>query len=183
MWMCLLRLATLVEYYRLSEQLRQLGFVEDTGEDAPICRWKTADVILDVMPTDPGILGFGNCWFNLAYEASEWTTLPSGKRIRLLPASHFLATKLEAFESRGESDYVMSRDIEDIITVLDGRSEIVSEVRQTNEELRDYLAQRCTMLLEERDFLDALPGHLLPDAASQGRSALIIDRLRKIAGF
>jgi predicted nucleotidyltransferase len=179
----LVEVATLVEYHWLSEQLRQLGFVEDTSEDAPICRWKTYDVILDVLPTDPEILGFGNRWFTLAYEASEWTTLPSGKRIRLLPTPYFLATKLEAFESRGESDYLMSRDMEDIITVLDGRSEIVSEVHQANEKLKNYLGERCSMLLEERDFLDALPGHLLPDAASQDRSALIIDRLKTIAGF
>jgi hypothetical protein len=39
------------------------------------------------------------------------------------------------------------------------------------------------MLLEERNFLDALPGHLSPDAASQDRSVLIIERLKKIAGF
>jgi predicted nucleotidyltransferase len=179
----LVEVATLVEYHWLSEQLRQLGFVEDTSEDAPICRWKTYDVILDVMPTDPKILGFGNRWFALAYEASEWTTLPSGKRIRLLPAPYFLSTKLEAFECRGENDYLMSRDMEDIVTMLDGRSEIISEVQQAGEELKDYLVERCSMLLKERDFLDALPGHLLPDSASQARSVLIIDRLKTIAGF
>ncbi len=179
----LVEVATLVEYHWLSEQLRQLGFVEDTSEDAPICRWKTYDVILDVMPTDPKILGFGNRWFTLAYKASEWTTLPSGKRIRLLPAPYFLGTKLEAFEYRGENDYLMSRDMEDIVTVLDGRSEIVTEVQQAGEELKDYLVTRCSMLLKERDFLDALPGHLLPDAASQARSALVIDRLKTIAEF
>lgn len=179
----LVEVATLVEYHWLSEQLRQLGFVEDTSKNAPICRWKTSDVILDVMPTNPKILGFGNRWFSLAYEASEWTTLPSGKRIRLLPAPYFLATKLEAFESRGENDYLMSRDMEDIITVLDGRSEIVFEVKQAGEELQDYLVDKFFMLLKEQDFLDALSGHLLPDAASQARSSLIIDRLKQIAGF
>ena len=179
----LVEVATLAEYHLLSEQLRQLGFVEDTSEDAPICRWKTSDAILDVMPTDPKILGFGNRWFTLAYEASEWTTLPSGKRIRLLQAPYFLATKLEAFECRGENDYLMSRDMEDIVTVMDGRSEIVSEVQKAGKNLKDYLAVRCSMLLNERDFLDALPGHLLPDAASQARSALIIDRFNTIAGF
>lgn len=179
----LVEVSTLVEYHWLSEQLRQLEFVEDTSEDAPICRWKTPEVILDVMPTDPKILGFGNRWFTLAYKASEWTTLPSGKRIRLLPAPYFLATKFEAFDYRGENDYLMSRDMEDIVTVLDGRSEIVFEVQQAGEELKDYLVVRCSMLLKERDFLDALPGHLLPDAASQDRSALIIDRLKTIAGI
>jgi hypothetical protein len=178
----LVEVASLVEYHRLSEQLHQLGFAEDTSEDAPICRWKTPDVILDVMPTDPKILGFGNRWFTLAYKASEWRTLPSGKQIRLLPAPYFLATKLEAFENRGGNDYLMSRDMEDIITVLDGRSEIVSEVQEAGTELKRYLAERCSLLLNERDFLDALPGHLLPDAASQDRSALITDRLKAIAG-
>ena len=77
----------------------------------------------------------------------------------------------------------MSRDMEDIVTVMDGRSEIVSEVQKAGKDLKDYLAVRCSMLLNERDFLDALPGHLLPDAASQARSALIIDRFNTIAGF
>ena len=179
----LVEVATLVEYHWLSEQLRQLGFVEDTSKDAPICRWKTPDVILDVMPTDPDILGFGNRWFALAYKASEWTTLPSGKQIRLLPPSYFLSTKFEAFENRGGNDYVMSRDMEDIVTVLDGRPEIVSEVQESGRELKDYLTERCSMLLNERDFLDALPGHLPPDAASQARFGLIVDRLKTIAGL
>ena len=129
----LVEAATLVEYHLVSEQLRQLGFVEDTSEGAPICRWNSENLILDVMPTDPMVLGFGNRWFTMAYDASEWTTLPSGKRIRLLSAPYFLAAKLEAFGSRGENDYLMSRDIEDVITLLDGRPEIVSEVQQAGE--------------------------------------------------
>jgi hypothetical protein len=178
----LVEVATLARYHWLADQLRQLGFIEDTSEDAPICRWKADDLILDVMPTDPRILGFGNQWFTPAYEASEWTALPSGKRIRLLPAPYFLATKLEAFACRGKNDYLMSRDMEDIITVLDGRPEIVSEVEQASEKLKTFLIECCSGLLKERNFLDALPGHLLPDAASQSRSVLVIDRLKAIAG-
>ena len=40
------------EYYQLAEKLRAQGFKEDISEDAPICRWVTDQVILDVMPTD-----------------------------------------------------------------------------------------------------------------------------------
>jgi predicted nucleotidyltransferase len=178
----IVEVATLTRYHWLSDQLRQLGFIEDTSEDAPICRWKADDVILDVMPTDPKILGFGNQWFTPAYEASEWIVLPSGKQLRLLPAPYFLATKLEAFACRGKNDYLMSRDIEDIVTVLDGRPKIVSEIKQASEELKIYLVACCSGLLKKRDFLDALPGHLLPDAASQARSILVIDRLKAIAG-
>jgi hypothetical protein len=74
----LVEVGTLFEYHLLSEQLRQLGFIEDTSEDAPICRWKTDDLILDFMPTDPIILGFGNRWFAPAYQASEWALFHLG---------------------------------------------------------------------------------------------------------
>jgi len=172
---------TLVEYYSLSEKLRQMGFKEDTSEDAPLCRWISHGTILDVMPMEPKILGFENQWFSRAYEAAEWTTLPSGIKIRLLPATYFLATKLDAFEHRGKNDYLISRDMEDIITVLDGRPEIIAEVHKADIELKDYLASKCTALLINPDFHVALPGLMLPDTASQARSKLIIDRMNKIA--
>ncbi|MGV7223609.1 MAG: hypothetical protein ACQ9MH_19030 [Nitrospinales bacterium] len=35
------------------------------------------DAVLDVMPTDPEILGFGNLWFTPAYQASEWVIVPN----------------------------------------------------------------------------------------------------------
>ena len=168
--------------YRLSDQLRQLGFIADVSEGAPIFRWKTDDVILDVMLTDPKILGFGNQWFAPAFEASVWNVLPSGKQIRLLPAPYFLATKFEAFACRGKKDNLMSRNIEDIVTVIDGRPEIVSEIKQASEALKAYLVTCCSELLKNRDFLDALPGHLLPDAASQARSVVVINRLKDISG-
>ena len=53
----------LADYYKLSENLRARGFYEDSSEDAPICRWKATDIILDVMPTNPEVLGFGNKWY------------------------------------------------------------------------------------------------------------------------
>jgi hypothetical protein len=52
--------ASLVDYHRLSRQLRDKGFKEDQSPGAPICRWAAEGILLDVMPTRPGILGFGN---------------------------------------------------------------------------------------------------------------------------
>lgn len=178
----LVEVGTLREYHKLSEQLRRLGFTEDISEGAPLCRWKTADLVLDLMPTDPQILGFGNRWFAQAYHASGWAILPSGKRIRLLPSPYFLATKMDAFEQRGGNDYLLSRDLEDIVSVLDGRSEVVSEIAQAEDEIKNYLKEKITILSHERAFLDALSGYLPPDAASQARVGLIIDRLKAISG-
>ena len=68
--------------------------------------------------------------------------------------------------------------MEDIVTAIVGRPEIVSEIKQVSEALKGYLVVCCSGLLKERDFLDALPGHLLPDAASQARSVVVINLLK-----
>jgi len=177
----IVEVSSLVAYHRLSADLKEKGFIEDLNPDSPICRWKHETIILDVMPTDPKILGFGNRWFTPAFSAAEQVSLPSGVMIRLLPAPYFLATKLEAFEYRGKGDFLLSRDMEDIITVLDGRELIVSEVQAANADLKGYLAKRFSHLLDERLFLDSLPGHLPPDQASQARLSHVIERVKDIA--
>ena len=107
----LVEVVSLADYHRLHAKLRKKGFTEDLGDRAPICRWKKESLLLDIMPTDPRILGFGNRWFSMAFSEAEPITLPSGKQIRILTAPYFLATKLEAFGSRGSGDYLMSRDM------------------------------------------------------------------------
>jgi hypothetical protein len=67
------------EYYQLAEKLRGKRFNEDSSDGAPICRWLTDNVVLDVMPTDADILGFGHEWYLPAIENAELIALPSGK--------------------------------------------------------------------------------------------------------
>ena len=97
------------EYYGLAEKLRARGFKEDTRDDAPVCRWISGAVVLDVMPTDPEILGFGNLWYEKALEHSFRFELPGCKPVNLVTAPYFLVTKLEAFRGRGKGDYMLSR--------------------------------------------------------------------------
>jgi hypothetical protein len=173
---------SLIDYYRLADELRIAGFVEDQTEGAPVCRWRSEGVMLDVTPTDPEILGFGNRWYAPALRASGHIGLPSGARLRVVTAPYFLATKLEAFDGRGGGDFLLSHDIEDCVALIDGRPELVDEVRRADKPLRAYLAERFTALSGSASFLDALPGHLPPDSASQARLPLILERIRTIAG-
>lgn len=170
------------EYYALSDRLRQRGFREDSRDDAPVCRWTDGQTTIDVMPTDPAILGFGNEWYAPAMTHAVEKSLPSGKVIRMISAPYFLITKLEAFRGRGAGDYQMSHDLEDIVAVLDGRPVIVDEVRQSVAGLRNALSERFQDLLSKRRFIDAISGHLPMDEASQARVPIVIDRMRKIAG-
>jgi hypothetical protein len=75
---------------------------------------------------------------------------------------------------------VASHDLEDIIAVVDGRPEIVSEVAAASMDVRRYIASELRTLLDNRDFAEALGGFLLPDAASQGRRSLLDGRLRSL---
>lgn len=177
----IVEVASLHDYHRLSSALRKRGFKEDTRRDAPICRWTASGVVLDVMPTSPEVLGFGNDWYRAAAEAAVSAELPSGNRIRMLTAPYFLVTKLAAFEGRGKGDYFMSHDMEDVVAVLDGRPQVVDEVRHADKALREELARRFAELLADAKFEAALPGHLPGDSDNQARVPIVRKRIEGIA--
>src|SRR5580704_12054848 len=56
------------EFTVLENRLRDLGFRQPHAEGDPICRWKSGDLFLDLMPTDSTILGFTNRWYPPALE-------------------------------------------------------------------------------------------------------------------
>lgn len=171
------------EYAAFGERLRALGYSEDMSEGAPVCRWVRSELMLDVLPLEESILGFSNRWYRVAMASAVLQALPGGPVIRLVTAPCFLATKVEAFRSRGMGDYAMSHDLEDIIYVIDGRGSIVDEVEAEATDLRQYLRHEIGALLSDPRFLDALPGYLRPDPASQARIGVLIRRLRTIAGM
>ena len=170
-------------YADFSARLRKTGFTEDTSEGAPICRWQQKKTILDVMPLDEKILGFSNRWYRPAMESAEKRELETGLCIRVVNPAYFCATKLVAFASRGKGDYMASHDLEDLLSVIDGRRELVREIQSAPLDVRAYIASEVGTLLDTEAFVDALPGHLHPDAASQGRVGTILDRMRRIGSF
>ena len=177
----IVQVVSLADYYQLSEKLRARCFVEDTSDDAPLCRWVTENVILDVMPTDPRILGFGNKWYAPAAEKAGKVQLSSGQSIRLVSAPYFLITKLEAFDGRGGGDYLASHDMEDIIAVLDGRPAITDEVKQAEPELAKELSARFQGLLQDSRFVESVSGHMPTDAISQARVSMILKTIKELA--
>ena len=176
----IVEVASRMAYYRLEEELKLRGFKQDMSENAPVCRWLVDRIKVDVMPTQEEILGFSNRWYLPAIKTAVPVQLKGDLTIRLVTPPYFLATKIEAFKGRGGGDYMASHDMEDIVTILDGRPEIVSEIRSSAEDLKTFLSQTFKSLLANDEFLDALPGHLSPDRASQARLPLLIKRLREI---
>lgn len=169
------------EFHRLEENLRQRGFAPDMRPEAPVCRWRIDDMTVDVMPSREEILGFANRWYVMSVATAQWFELPSGLRIKVIRAPEFIATKLEAFWGRGNGDWLFSHDLGDIISVIDGRDSLLAECQDSQRPLREYLALQFQTLLKTSAFLDALPGHLPPDLASQDRLPQLLQIIQQLS--
>ncbi len=177
----IVEVASKLEFAQLEESLRELGFTQSMEDAGNICRWKVDDVLVDVMPTDEAILGFSNPWYSEAIKTAQSIKISDDLTIRLITAPYFIATKMEAFLGRGKDDYMTSHDMEDIITVIDGRPELVDEIKASNENLQLYLAEKFSVELQEGELVDALPGYLNTDESSQARASIILPRIESIA--
>lgn len=143
-----------------------------------ICRWRHAatGVLFDLMPIDPAILGFSNRWYPEAARTAIRERLSDRVEIRRIAAPAFIATKLEAFVSRGRGNFLSSHDLEDVLTVVDGRPSVVDELRTASYELRQFVREAVGALISEPRFEDYLPGLL----ADSSRTNIVLDRLKSL---
>jgi len=176
----IVEVASRVDFHQLEKTLRELGFFQKIQKEDPICRWYIDDVIVDFMPTDENILGFSNRWYLPAIKNSVTIELEPSFEIRLVTAPYFLGTKLDAFFGRGKGDFLVSHDMEDIINLINGRVEIIEEIKNSEVDLKEFIISTLQSFSDDDLFLEALPGHLLPDQASQGRRSIILERIKKI---
>jgi len=170
--------ATRATFHHIEEAVAQRGFARDIHSDV-ICRWvhKASGVLFDLMPVQPEVLGFSNRWYPYAVETAEPMDLGDGVTIRLVSAVAFVATKMEAFASRGGSDFLSSHDLEDVLNIVDGREELVAEMWAAPGDLRQAVATAFGQLLQNQDFANVLPGLI----AEPERAELITERLRKLS--
>jgi hypothetical protein len=170
----IVEVASRSEYYQFEDRLRELGFVNDQG--GVICRFRhrAENLILDVMPTEATILGFENHWQKESFPHAVAVELPAGRTIRAVPPPYLLATKLEAYRSRGEGDLFQSHDFEDLITLIDRREELVGEVHGAPAELREFVATEFADLLRHRDFDPAGEGALTGGSETLARFERIV---------
>jgi hypothetical protein len=162
--------------------LRRVGFAHDMRENAPQCRWVLGSLTVDIMPTDGTLLGLNTAWFKEALGTAT-DVVVAGTRLRLISSVAFIVTKHVAFCDRGAGDYYASHDLEDIITVVDGREQIVAEVERAPAGLRDYVRDAVRAWLALAAFDEALPGHLPGDRASQQRLPGLRRKLQEIAAL
>ena len=177
----LVEIASRIEYSHLEEKLRAIGLRHDISEGAPLCRWIVNESVkLDVLPLDASILGFSSEWLKEAWEHPEHLTLEE-RTIETISPVYLIASKLAAFTNRGHQDFWMSHDLEDLITVIDGRENIADEIRHSKADVREYISGKLRDYLSKADFRQALPAYLDSDPASQERLPSLHRKIERIA--
>jgi predicted nucleotidyltransferase len=166
------------DYSFARRDLLGAGFIDDMSCDKPACALFFGEWMVDILPTQPNIVvGGGNRWFTHAVHAAEPMDV-DGTIIWRASAPVFIATKLEAWMSRGKTqngapDY-FHQDLEDIVAVMDGRPELDREWASAPADVRLFIEATLAALLDSRDFINALPGHLNGDDT---RARMLVGRL------
>ena len=145
------------DYAAIDERLRKLGFVNDQ-ESRVICRYKIHGITVDIMPTNKETLGFSNKWYPAGFANSVKYDIGEGF-IRIFQSPYFIASKLEAFKSRGANDGRTSTDFEDIIFVLENNSQIWEEIEKAEKEVKQYLKNSFQSMLDNIHFEEWVNAH------------------------
>jgi len=147
------------ERSKLDEKLRDIGFINDI-ESNVICRYKIQGIIVDIMPTDDSSIGFKNLWYTNGFENAVDCQIDDDTIVKILSAPYFIATKLEAHKGRGENDGRTSHDFEDIVYVLENRSNIWEEILAADSEIKNYLKEEFQTLLNNPNIEEWIGSHV-----------------------
>jgi len=171
------------DYAKLEEELRKLGFQNDTRENAPICRKIYQGIIVDFMPVNSDILGFSNRWYADGIENKISTILPSGTTIYMLSAEYYLATKFEAMNSRGGKDIRGSHDWEDIVFLMNNCEKLTTDVKQcANIQLIKYIKEQFNNLLKNGNTREIIYS-VLPYTSEEENIDEILKIMKEIANI
>ncbi len=176
---CIVEVAPRTAFYQLEDDLRALGFAHDVASGV-ICRWNYQGLTVDVMPTDPTILGFSNPWYAAGFAHAQRYTLPDNTTIRVLSPVYFLCTKLVALRDRGWADLRVSQDLEDLVHLVANRTPLPAELARAEGPVRAYVQQHVQELLAHPAFAEAL-AWTVPYGADYTYQEAVHQRLRELA--
>ena len=173
---CVIEIANKKEYDKFQKKLRDKGFTHDMRVGAPLCRFRHGDLlVLDVMPNDEEILGFSNSWYKEGILNKEKFHLTKDDYIYIFPLALFLASKFEAFNSRGRKDPRMSWDLEDIVLVIDGIKNF--QIPNLKGRLKEFLIKMTTECLTNKSIQEAISAFLKNSTPKINR---LNERLRQL---
>lgn len=166
------------EWSKLETRLSELEFYPDPFGQS-ICSYKFKDIPIDIIPAENSAIGESNSWYKPGFKDLQNIEISKNITIRILSAPFFLATKFEAFANRGSLDYRSSHDFEDIIFVLDNRTNIVNEILNADEEVKIYLKNELAILKNHKNADEILSMHIHPLIVKE-RFEMLMEKIKLI---
>ena len=88
--------------------------------------------------------------------------------------------KIEAYETRGAMAPYESKDLEDLVALLDGAAGLESDVAAENHEVRTYVAEWATRFVNDARVRDLIEGHLPRGPLFEERTGRVLQRLKQL---
>jgi predicted nucleotidyltransferase len=170
-------IASLGELESIREELVQKGFTQ-SPEDDVICRFRFDNIKVDVMSTKEVGWAPANPWFSQGFAHRE-TVKIGDQMIQLLPLPYFIASKFAAYIGRGGKDPRTSHDFEDIVYVIDNRTDIVAQIDKAPMDVKHYLMEQLKIILNHNAMQEAILGNLAYETRDV-RYGRIIESFEKI---
>jgi hypothetical protein len=171
---CIIDVATTAAYYAFVQGLQSKGFAPCTDEGAPLCRLVCRGTRVDVVGTEPTGVGPTNRWYRDAMVEAATYPVAVDLEVRAITPVYFVATKLEAFEGRGEGDYQASHDLEDALFVLAGLPDLREQIARGSSQVERAVRVELAALATKASFIDAVRGHFEGDNAGQARASRVV---------
>jgi predicted nucleotidyltransferase len=172
-----LSIATIGALEQIREALNKKGFIQ-TAEDNVICRFRYDDVKVDVMNTKAIGWAPANPWFAPGFSLKETIEIEE-QIIWILPLPYFLATKFAAYNDRGKNEPRTSHDFEDIVYVIDNRTDIVAQIINSPKDVKLFLKGEFERMLNDKVKQEAVLGNLFYESRDE-RYTMIMDKLYQI---
>lgn len=167
-------------YALLDESLRSIGFTNDSASGV-ICRYSIQGLMVDVMPTDPAVIGFSNRWYPEGFRNAITISI-DGTPIQVFSLPYFLAAKWEAFKGRGQNELRTSTDFEDMVYVWEHCENFAEQLRNGPVEVLQYFTDEFSGIIDDPIFEEALYGHMETSRWGASPQKIIIP-LKEILGL
>ncbi|HAU1603262.1 TPA: hypothetical protein JBJ19_00020 [Legionella pneumophila] len=167
----------IVAHYSLQKKLESLGFKPDENVN---CRDVLDDFMIDVMYMDGALQGINSNWYQAGFDNAIEIQIKD-KKIKILNAVYFIATKLEAFTDRAykNNDYWDCKDLEDIINVINGRPELLVEIMNSPKDVVQFISGYFKKLIEDPKWLEAIKAIVRLERSRN----IVLDAIEKISAL
>lgn len=169
-------ITSLLELEDLRRRLAERGF-QFAKDEKVMCRFIYKDILIDVMSTKNVGWAPANPWFKSGFDFAETIFLDEIK-IKIMPFCYYLASKFVAFKERG-TEARTSHDFEDIVYLLDNRLTLTKDILGSQEDVKIFLINEFSAMLNEESLQEAVLAHLEPEFQTQ-RYKMLIQKLKEI---